>query len=111
MPTEPPMTTKYESADLLLKLYDLRREPVLRKARAWFREEFRPRTTQDVQFEQQIGTLVFGGHGWLRWHDDQETMGMRARRRARPARSPPPRPRSAAAGGGPAASGGARAPT
>src|SRR2546425_7016526 len=48
MPTEPPMTTKYESADLLLKLYDLRREPVLRKARAWFREEFRPRTTQDV---------------------------------------------------------------
>ena len=31
------MTTKYESADLLLKLYDLRREPVLRKARAWFR--------------------------------------------------------------------------
>src|SRR5436853_6998171 len=42
------MATKYESADLLLKLYDLRREPVLRKARAWFREEFRPRTTQDV---------------------------------------------------------------
>src|SRR5256885_16201775 len=48
MPTEPPVTTKYESADLLLTLYDLRREPVLRKARAWFREEFRPRTTQDV---------------------------------------------------------------
>ena len=42
------MTTKYESADLLLKLYDLRREPVLRKARAWFREEFRPQTAQDV---------------------------------------------------------------
>jgi len=42
------MTTKYESADLLLKLYDLRREPVLRKARAWFREEFRPRTAEDV---------------------------------------------------------------
>src|SRR5436309_1986701 len=48
MPTELPMTTKYESADLLLKLYDLRREPVLRKARAWFREEFRPHTAQDV---------------------------------------------------------------
>src|SRR2546421_932827 len=48
MPTEPPVTTKYESADLLLKLYDLRREPVLRKARAWFREEFRPQTAQDV---------------------------------------------------------------
>src|SRR3989442_14731783 len=48
MPTEPPMTVKYESADLLLKLYDLRREPVMRKARAWFREEFRPQTAQDV---------------------------------------------------------------
>src|SRR5438445_10734077 len=48
MPTEPPVTTKYESADLLLKLYDLRREPVLRKARAWFREAFRPETAQDV---------------------------------------------------------------
>src|SRR5213594_964465 len=45
---EPPVTTKYESADLLLKLYDLRREPVLRKARAWFREEFRPGTAEDV---------------------------------------------------------------
>ena len=42
------MTTKFESADLLLKLYDLRREPLLRKARAWFREEFRPQTAQDV---------------------------------------------------------------
>src|SRR2546425_10538861 len=45
---EPPVNTKYESADLLLKLYDLRREPLLRKARAWFREEFRPRTAEDV---------------------------------------------------------------
>src|SRR3989454_3815874 len=48
MPTEPPVTTKYESADLLLKLYDLRREPVLRKARAWFREQFAPTSAQDV---------------------------------------------------------------
>ncbi len=45
---EPPVNTKYESADLLLKLYDMRREPLLRKARAWFREEFRPRTAEDV---------------------------------------------------------------
>ena len=45
---EPPVNTKYESADLLLKLYDLRREPLLRKARAWFRDEFRPRTAEDV---------------------------------------------------------------
>ena len=42
------MTTKYESADLLLKLYDLRREPVMRKARAWFREQFHPQSAQDV---------------------------------------------------------------
>ncbi len=42
------MTTTYESADLLLKLYDLRREPVMRKARAWFREQFRPQSAQDV---------------------------------------------------------------
>ncbi|PYO97815.1 MAG: hypothetical protein DMD60_05835 [Gemmatimonadetes bacterium] len=42
------MTTKYESADLLLKLYDLRREPVLRKARAWFREQFKPASAEEV---------------------------------------------------------------
>ena len=42
------MTTKYESADLLLKLYDLRREPVMRKARAWFREQFAPTSAQEV---------------------------------------------------------------
>src|SRR5947208_13845678 len=48
MPTEPPVNTKYESADLLLKLYDLRREPVLRKARAWFREQFAPTSAQEV---------------------------------------------------------------
>ncbi len=35
-------SSKYESADLLLKLYDLRREPVMRKARAWFREQIPP---------------------------------------------------------------------
>lgn len=42
------MTTPYESADLLLKLYDLRREPVMRKARAWFREEFHPESAAEV---------------------------------------------------------------
>ena len=42
------MTPKYESADLLLKLYDLRREPVLRKARAWFREQFAPGSAQEI---------------------------------------------------------------
>ena len=42
------MTPKYESADLLLKLYDLRREPVLRKARAWFREQFAPNSAEEI---------------------------------------------------------------
>jgi len=42
------VTAKYESADLLLKLYDLRREPVLRKARAWFREQFEPSSAEEV---------------------------------------------------------------
>lgn len=30
------MSTPYESADLLLRLYEMRREDTLRKARAWF---------------------------------------------------------------------------
>ena len=42
------MTSKYESADLLLKLYDLRREAVMRKARAWFRADFRPASGAEV---------------------------------------------------------------
>lgn len=42
------MPTKYESADLLLKVSDSRREPMLRQARAWFRERFNPETAQQV---------------------------------------------------------------
>ena len=42
------MPTPTESADLILKLYDLRREPVLREARAWFGGEFSPTTTDEV---------------------------------------------------------------
>src|SRR5438105_3567318 len=45
---EPPVTTQYESADLLLKLYDLRREAVMRKARAWFRTDFHPATAAEI---------------------------------------------------------------
>ncbi len=36
------MPTSFESAVLNLKLYDLRREPVLREARAWFLRDFNP---------------------------------------------------------------------
>ncbi|HKR01387.1 MAG TPA: hypothetical protein VJT09_11990 [Pyrinomonadaceae bacterium] len=40
--------SKYEDADLILKLYDMRREEVMRKARNWF-FEFNPEGLQDFQ--------------------------------------------------------------
>jgi hypothetical protein len=42
------MTSSYESADLILNLYNLRREKVMRKARDWYMKEFHPRSAQDV---------------------------------------------------------------
>ena len=44
---------KQESADLILKLYDLRREPVMRDARNWF-FTFNPTSVQDF-FEVLMG--------------------------------------------------------
>jgi hypothetical protein len=41
------MSTKYESADLILKLYDLRREQTMREARQWM-AGFSPESAQDV---------------------------------------------------------------
>ena len=41
------MSDKYQSADLILKLYDMRREETMRKARDWF-GRFNPESTQDV---------------------------------------------------------------
>jgi hypothetical protein len=38
----------HHDADILLKLYDLRREPELRKARDWCTLEFRPSSAEDV---------------------------------------------------------------
>ena len=43
------MSSPYESADLLMKLYDLRREPAMREARAWFAADFNPTTFEEVQ--------------------------------------------------------------
>ncbi|MBP9664200.1 MAG: hypothetical protein KBD94_06225 [Pyrinomonadaceae bacterium] len=40
------MSTKYESAELILKLYDLRREEVMRKARDWM-FGFNPTTVEE----------------------------------------------------------------
>ena len=42
------MSPAYESADLIIKLFDLRREAVMRKARAWYMKEFHPRSAEDV---------------------------------------------------------------
>ena len=42
------MSSSYESADLILNLYNLRREKVMRKARDWYIKEFHPRSAQDV---------------------------------------------------------------
>jgi hypothetical protein len=41
------MGTKHESADLILKLYDLRREATMREARQWM-AYFNPESAQDV---------------------------------------------------------------
>ncbi|HJU90185.1 MAG TPA: hypothetical protein VJ672_12370 [Gemmatimonadaceae bacterium] len=42
------MPTPFESAQLNLKLYDLRREPVLREARAWFLTDFTPESFEEL---------------------------------------------------------------
>ena len=56
------MPTPTESADLILKLYDLRREPVLREARAWVTgPEFLPTTYEE------FGHLAMGEkNAWFR---------------------------------------------
>src|ERR1041385_7938550 len=41
------MDTKHEDANLILKLYELRREDVMRKARDWF-IWFNPTSAQDI---------------------------------------------------------------
>jgi hypothetical protein len=40
--------SKQEEAELILKLYDLRREETMRKARSWFIGEFHPASIEDV---------------------------------------------------------------
>lgn len=38
----------HPQVDLMLKLYEVRREPVLREARAWYVANFRPSSAEDV---------------------------------------------------------------
>lgn len=42
------MSTPVDSATLILKLFELRREPVLREARAWFLRDFNPQTLEEA---------------------------------------------------------------
>jgi hypothetical protein len=53
--------SKQEEAGLILKLYELRREETMRKARDWFFREFNPESIAD------FSATMFGPHsGYLR---------------------------------------------
>jgi hypothetical protein len=41
-------STPYESATLLIRLYELRREPMMREARNWYTRSFHPATIDEV---------------------------------------------------------------
>jgi hypothetical protein len=52
--------SKHEEADLILKLYDLRREDTMRKARDWYFREFAPESLADINsamFSEHSGHL------------------------------------------------------
>jgi hypothetical protein len=52
--------SKHEEADLILKLYDLRREETIRKARDWYFLEFNPQSMADFKnalFSEHSGHL------------------------------------------------------
>lgn len=55
------MPTPFESALLNLKLFELRREPALREARAWFTREFNPET-----FEEAVAIASSERNAWFR---------------------------------------------
>ena len=42
------MSTPYESATLLIRLYELRREPTMREARSWFVSSFHANTIDEL---------------------------------------------------------------
>ena len=42
------MSTKQEDANLILRLYELRREETMRQARDWFTTDFNPESVQDL---------------------------------------------------------------
>jgi hypothetical protein len=42
------LSTPYESATLLIRLYELRREPTMREARNWYARSFNPTSGDDL---------------------------------------------------------------
>ena len=42
------MSDKQEDANLILRLYEIRREDTMRKARSWFITDFNPGSVQDI---------------------------------------------------------------
>jgi len=46
----------HDQANLLLKLYDLRREPRLREARAWFGQHFDAKTPEEMNKKFPLGS-------------------------------------------------------
>ena len=42
------MSEKQEGANLSLRLYEIRREETMRRARVWFTTEFNPQSAQDI---------------------------------------------------------------
>ena len=47
----------YEDTNLILRLYELRREPKMREARAWFMSQYRPQTIDEfiAEFRERVG--------------------------------------------------------
>jgi hypothetical protein len=46
----------YDQADLLLRLYEIRREPKMREARDWYFSKFHPATLEDIQKQAPMGS-------------------------------------------------------
>lgn len=42
------MNARHEDVHLILKLYELRREPAMRQARAWYFTQFNPKSPMDI---------------------------------------------------------------
>jgi hypothetical protein len=42
------LSTPYESATLLIRLYELRRDPTMREARGWYTSKFNPTSIDEV---------------------------------------------------------------